>query len=580
MRISYRMSELGLVVLGPKEMTSPKGLRRARGVAGKKSRSFLSRPGSALLATEDAHSLFYWREEVYAGVGGTFKKIPGAPTIRTDLNGDRLTFCTAPPASGFADALFVAGGGLGKLFMVHLSGGPFNWGIAPPLTTLTATVGAAGNLKGVYQYYYTYFSSITGVESNPFPLPVSVTADFQIVNIAALAFSPDLQVTRRRIYRTVGNGAVAFLLVEIGDNFSTTTYVDNTPDTGLQSVELQFDNISPSDAAYDFRECINTLHLGRMWWTRDQKEGHQGRIYYSPAGRAAAVQGFIEPSANDDPIMRIIAWNGSLYGFSKHRILEVVGFDEPFTYRDVTGSLGTEFPWTVVPTPYGILYRSRDDDFRNFNGVISQPLEPGALGDVLKGEVSDTFPAGFNGLYAGFVNDEYWVGDGVSVTLCLYIGRSPELVSWRELGGLGAKALHTTSAGKLGVSGGGKVVVFDDIALVTDAGTAIPWEMEVPMVESDIAMQGILQRVLIEHRTQGQVLTPTLVLHDGTLVALSVLPSSPGRLVTEYALCERARLLALRVTGTLNEKIEIFEIALDFYVPSQEKVPWHSTAGG
>lgn len=572
MRIRYRMSELGLVVLGPKEMTPNGGLRRAKGLRGKRSRSFRSRQGSVLLANEDAHSMTFWQGNVYGGVTTKFRKFTGgAGDLVIGLNGERLTFNTMPPASGFADALFVAGGGLGKLFKVHLAGVVFNWGIAPPTTNLIAALGAAGNLKGAYKYYYTFYGSTTGTESNPFPVEVEITANFQQVALTSIDISTDVQVTRRRIYRTVGNGAVPFLLFEIADNV-TTTYTDNIADIDLQSVELQFDNVSPSDSNFDFRECVNAPHLGRMWWTRDAITGHQGRVYYSPPGRAEAVQGYIEPASNDDPMMRIISWNGSLYGFSKHRIFEVVGFDEPFSYRDITGSVGTEWLWTVVPTPYGIIYRNRDDEFRNFNGVVSAPLEPGALGDVLKGGITEGFTAGFSGQFAGFGDDEYWVGDGVGITLCLFLGRSPEQPSWRELGGLGLKTIYTAFGGQIGVSAGGKIVVFDDIALVTDDGVAIPWEVEVASVETDPAMEGVLQRVMFEHNTGSQVITPKLILDTGDITLPNF--SSAVRTTTEYASGLPARLLGVRMEGSLSQKVEVFEIALDFYVPAQDKQPF------
>ena len=575
MRIRYRMAEGGLMVLGPKEMTSHKALRRAKGVAGKRSRSFLLRSGSALVANEDAHSLIYWNDTVYAGVTTKFRRITGgAADIVTGLNGERLTFCAMPPTSGYPDALFVAGGGVGKLFKIHVAGVVYNWGIAPPPTTLAAALGGAGNLKGNYTYYYTFYSSATGSESNPFAIPVEITANNQQVNLTSIDVSADVQVTRRRIYRTVGNGAVPFLLTEIADNV-TTVYVDNIPDTDLQSFELQFDNLSPSDSGFDFRECVTMPHLGRMWWTRDLATGHGGRIYYSPVGRAEAVQGYIEPASNDDSIQRIVVWNGSLYGFSKNRVFEVVGFEPPFSYRDITGSVGTEWPWTVVPTPKGIIYRSRDDEFLKFNGVMSESLEPGALGNLLKGQTLENFTGGFAGQYAGFGDDEYWVGDGNATTLCLFLGNANNPPSWRELGGLGLKALYTTAAGVVGVSAGGKILAFSDISLTTDGGTAIPYELEVTSVESDPVTQGVLQRVLIEHNTGNQAMTPTLILDTGNQVLANF--TSNARVTTEYATSFANRLLGIRITNAgLNAAMEIFEIAVDLYIPAQERQPFQA----
>lgn len=568
LRMKYRMSERGLMILGPREVTDPQALRRTRGFAGRRSRSFASRPGSSLIASVDAHSIIVWQTNGYGGVGTDFVKITGGGgVIKSGLLGERLTFCTMPPTSGFADALFVCGGGLGRLFKIHLAGVLFNWGIAPPTTTCVAALGGAGNLKGHYKYYYTFGCSSTGSESNPFPVPVEIDVNNQIVLLTAIGVSPDAQVDRRFIYRTVGNGTVPFLVGTLGNNLAT-VFTDNFADTQLASIELAFDNLSPSDPSFDFRECVGAPHLGRMWWTRDAIQGHGGRIYYSPVGRAEAVQGYIEPASNDDPMQRIIAWNGSLWGFSKHRIFEVIGDSEPFTYRDVTGAVGTDWLWSVVPTPYGIIYRNRDDEIKNFNGVQSVSLEGGFLGDVLKGESLENFPVGFAGAYGGFGNDEYWLGDGVNTTLILYLaGDKP---TWRELGGLGMKALYTTASGAIAVSANSKLLFFDDITLATDGGSAIPFEIELASQETDPAGEGILQRLMIEADTNNQAIVPKLIYETAEITLPTF--SSANRETFEYALSYPGRILGLRFSHVgLTSKLDIAEIDIDLYFPEQER---------
>jgi hypothetical protein len=555
LRLKFRMTDLGLTLLGPKELTNPRALRRAKGFAGRRSKSFVSRAGSLFVSADDVHSLYYWEGLGYGGVGTTFKRLFGPPAVlKTALTGDRLTFNAMPPTSGRRDQLFVAGGGGTGLFKLNFVGTITNWGIAPPLLDPIGATGAAGNLKGAYKYWYTYYSTDTGTESNPNPIAMLLTLDNQQANLSQITVSPDTQVLARRIYRTVGNGTVGFLVATIPDNV-TTVYTDNIADIALLPDELLFDNLNPRDVGFDFRECVSVSHLGRMWWTRDAVVGHGGRIYYSPAGRAEAVQGFIEPASNDDAMQRIIAWNGSLYGFTKNRIIEVVGFDEPFTYRDVTGAIGTDHLWTLVPTPYGILYRNRDDEFRKFDGVRSMALEPGALGDVLKGQALEGFASGFQGQYAGFGNDEYWVGDGAGITLALFLAADPP--TWRELGGLGIKSMITIPDGRIAVSAGGKVLLFDSLALVTDDGAPIPFEIEVASLFTDPVGQAVIQRLMIEANTGSQAIVPTLVLGDGNV-----------------ALAKVARIAGIRLSHAgLTAQVEVFGIDVDVYFPEQKRVP-------
>jgi hypothetical protein len=135
------------------------------------------------------------------------------------------------------------------------------------------------------------------------------------------------------------------------------------------------------------------------------------------------------------------------------------------------------------------------------------------------------------------------------------------------VGGLGIKGFHVNTAGQVAVSAGGKVLLFDSISLVTDAGAAIPWEMEVATTISDIVMQGIVQRIIIDHQLNGAFLSVTRVMDTGTNLVWGF--SGTVREVSEFAASYPGRLLALRLSSTLTQKIEIFEIAIDYYIPGE-----------
>jgi hypothetical protein len=91
-----------------------------------------------------------------------------------------------------------------------------------------------GDLTGVYSYKVTYVSKY-GQRSNAGPKSVNVTAaDHGQIDLTRIPVSTDLQVTARRIYRTVGNGSVWLYLDEILDNV-TTTYTDTTADGSLSN---------------------------------------------------------------------------------------------------------------------------------------------------------------------------------------------------------------------------------------------------------------------------------------------------------------------------------------------------------
>ncbi len=648
-RIKFSVPKLGLHLVGPKESVPETALRRAKGWAGRRERTLKSRPGSSLIAAEDAHSLVYWNGVWYGGVGSNFRKLTGgASTIKSSLNGERLTFSPMPPTVGKQDYLFVAGGGGSGLFKVDSAGAVTNWGIAPPgtqvvvagsvalsqavtsgsltsnvltlnfashpfvvgmyvvlsgfagagvdlnaqtvlVTAITATsitaafthaniaatgtgtaaVSASGPLTGTYQYWVTFYNTITGTESNPFTPETSVSLSGKQVHLSSIPISSDAQVNARRIYRTVGNGAVGFLVTTIENN-TQTTYTDILIDLDLEETELLFSNLNPRDSAFDFRECVGP-HVGRMWWTRDAITGHGGRIYYSPAGRPEAVEGFVEVTSNDNAIQRIVYWNGSIWGISKSLIYEVVGFSEPFSFRDVQGSIGTDKPWTVQVTDYGIAYKSRDGELRIFNGSASLPLAAGQIGDLFRGGTYENLSGMENAAYSAYGRSEYLIGDGSSTTLALYLDQRKEAVVIRELGGIGVRASAISSAGELALSTGGKVLKFETVGQLSDDGTGIPIEWEIPSGLTDAVGSGFIQRVYLDAHTGGSSISVTLILESGT-VALGTF-SSASRTVTELPVGQAGRIIGVRLSHAgISAALEVFGVEVDVWL-SKELYP-------
>jgi len=110
-----------------------------------------------------------------------------------------------------------------------------------------------GSLTGTYSYKVIYVSKF-GQFSNAGPQSVNITAaNNGSIELSRIPVSPDPQVTKRRIYRTVANGSIWLFLDEIEDNI-TTTYTDTTPDGSLgnetppQAGDFSDDNSVPPQA--------------------------------------------------------------------------------------------------------------------------------------------------------------------------------------------------------------------------------------------------------------------------------------------------------------------------------------------
>jgi len=80
--------------------------------------------------------------------------------------------------------------------------------------------------------------------------------------------------------------------------------------------------------------------------------------------------------------------------------------------------------------------------------------------------------------------------------------------------------------------------------------------------------KSIIQRVFIEGTTEGQTLTAYLELDD-TEITLGTFSTAVGtKTVTEFAVNRSGYIAGVRLAGaTIEERIEITEIAMDVYVP-------------
>lgn len=142
-------------------------------------------------------------------------------------------------------------------------------GITKPTTKLTATEGAAGVLTGEYYYYYTYYNSITGEESNPNPISDKITVASKQIVLSGFIASTDTQVLKMNIYRNT-SGVSQYFYVGQKDN-DTANYTDNCSDNDVGD-EISFRNGIPPTSA------IIHYHLNHMLYVDWE---HPTRLYWS-----------------------------------------------------------------------------------------------------------------------------------------------------------------------------------------------------------------------------------------------------------------------------------------------------------
>jgi hypothetical protein len=419
-------------------------------------------------------------------------------------------------------------------------------------------VGGCG-LQGTYRYLVTFRNSVTGSRSNSNSSYVEVLNVLrQPISLAALPTSSDTQVDQLEIWRTIGNGSLFFRIARIAEG--TLTYTDRVADvvalddsaaaTYISSEELPTDNTIPEST---FNIACGPYNTSMFWL--NSLAGTRGRIYYSPIGRPESVEGYLEVTSDDDPLLSMVMWNGNLIAFSESKAYQIYGTN-PYGYREVFGIPGVSETnaGTVMSGPKGIVYQAVDC-VRLFAGAQSNKINPEAIEVLFQGENASNLTA-FEGTVAAIKGNNYYISDGTQ-TLAVNF----ETGTWRDLG-IGFDALYYEPDTKLLIgSYGSKVVVVEDAGAVTDAGTAIPFEIETFHSSRVGDILNVSSFLEIDADLNDQVLNVYLLLDDAVESLGSITNSS--RSYMQIPVNKQSRRVGVRLTGSLTNAIEIFKIILE-----------------
>lgn len=446
-------------------------------------------------------------------------------------------------------------------------------------------------MQGEYKYLTTFTNRLTGSRSNPNETPVVVKAPYRTgVQLSGLPQPNDPQVNGLEIWRTQGNGSIYFFCREIqaglfafadrvADYRGMAEYplaAIRTASDGhrlfvLDSEEIQFDNIPPPDTMED----VVGPHLGRLFGTRDTADGAGGRVYYTPPGRLEAWPDFLVISGDNDRMQKVVIYAGVVYAFSQEKVWEIVG-SGPFEARELFGVPGTHYPFTVVATPYGILYLGRDG-VRVLNGATSTLVAPDAVLPLFRGESAEglsPFPSQTapQATCAEYWNDEYLLTDGAK-TLAVNLATG----AWRELGMAFTALYHEHDTNKFLVGRVGDVLDWEIPGFVTDAvprlggaGHSIPFHVELPAFRPDAGLiEFIVQRLYVDVNTNGDVVPLTLYGHEhqGAIQGGPFALQTFGRATVEISLCSPVGLAYVSFDANLIAEVELFGVEADCHIP-------------
>lgn len=412
--------------------------------------------------------------------------------------------------------------------------------------------------NGTYQYKITYLNSTTGTRSNENPAAASILIVNQAIDISSIPDGSlvDPQVNYVEIWRTVADGNAFFYLDRVAAG--TTIYADDGS-VSLSSIELPLDNIKPFTY---FTDCLGPFNASMFWIARNSS-GNRGRLFYSPIGRAEAVQGFIEVTNDSNVLQRIFRFQGQLGVIAEAGIF-LIGGANPYSSREVVGCPGTTEPQSVVETPLGIVYRA-SDGLRLFDGSQSRIISPNTV-DRLFTENTTSQSTGDLDKFgtikcASRFRDEYIISDGVQS-----IAYSPNQSRYRDLG-VGFDALYYEQETEvLAGNFNNQLISFEKSNNFKDYLVNIPVILEPPHFKTTSDNEIILQFLMFDVYLGEESLDISLII-DGVESVISTIQSTTRSIITLH-IGQSGKIFGLRLVGSLSKnQIEIFSIKAVTYSP-------------
>lgn len=445
--------------------------------------------------------------------------------------------------------------------------------------------------------------------------PTSVERQSVRLTFPALSFDP--QVTRLEIWRTVGNGAAFFrcgyINVSGGAIGAGTTFDDTAADYyGLNSgaarttvgnnvsfavlepdVELPLDNASPNDPAFAFQRVANQTHLARMWWGRNVAEvnsagvaqtstGNLGKVYYSPAGRCEAVQGFVTVTSGiTDPVTALVVWNDRLYVFTTSSLWEIVGTDEPFVVQKIEGVPGCTKAFTVQATAIGIMWVGEDGVYK-FNGQYGENITDKSLLPIFRHRLAtEGLSVSVNDNIRAIAgrNTYYISPDWTNFTMVYDF----ESGTWRYMDAISAAGVnnaglyfdHESGFTYMDSTAGGAEIAILEPRTYPGSGDFPFFEFEPAGFRTGPGRTGILRKVWIDVQRGSGGANGTLdmsTIIDGVSTALTSFTPGAGRTVREYNINAPIQEVAsLHVIWNDVRDVRVNAIEADIYVPELDE---------
>lgn len=301
-------------------------------------------------------------------------------------------------------------------------------GIDKPVAPMLFSVGLSGTgtlqfLTGV-SYMYTFFDSVTGLESDWGPMTDSTGPTPVNVSIGLVLPTPGAggNYDSVRIYRTLDGGNVPYLVATIP--WTQTAYGDISDDGSLTlPAALIFDRAAPPPNAYicaTYSQCnwmVDASNPYRLVFSKPYI-GSDADLEYYP------VNNFVITAK---PITGLYVTPGKLLIFHPRAISMITGFSvDDFALQPFLPGTGTVFPNSISTNGDRLFFLGEQ-------GAVSLPIGGGTATPVGREIDHDLQP-----LLAGSYNSSIYVSSAWNVSLRQFIlsvmAQSTANAPWEEVG--------------------------------------------------------------------------------------------------------------------------------------------------
>lgn len=262
----------------------------------------------------------------------------------------------------------------------------YEWGIEPPTTAPTLSVGSATGLTGSYNAKYTYVRKVGSVvvaESNPSPAGDATSLTNQKLNVSVTA-SVDPQVTHIRLYRTSAGGSAYNFDQDI--EIDESSFISSQADGSLGDLLETDHDRPPSGGAF----VIGPAYDGTLFMLVDNL------LYYCKPKQPEywPADYFIEVSSLQLPLTTAVFQNGQLYCFSEIEAFYVQGTGNgtffPLPMKAKTGAQSMRGALSVMGRG---IYHTGPDGIYLFSSGSDVKITEDLFEPIFRGEDAQDMPA-------------------------------------------------------------------------------------------------------------------------------------------------------------------------------------------